>query len=449
MLFVRGSGRLADFFILGLVSQKDLKSLGRIAVRIMVYYVLTTLVATVIGLATASVLKPGVHANFTGLASKEVSGSTDITIAQFFTNMFSSNMFVTFSESNILQTVVIAVMLGVAIMLVKNDEHREKLISGANALCSMVFSLIGMIMKASPIGIFFLMGASFGKYGTSIFTSMATLLGTYYLACILQVLLVYGLVLWFAAGISPLRFIRDSAGLWVYTLSTCSSVAAIPVNMKVAREKFNVPDSISSFTVPLGSQMNYDGSVILYGCVIMFISQVCGQSVSLEMMLRVVLLSAILSTGGGGIPGSGIVKLLVMVEAFSLPTEIVGIIAAFYRLFDMGTTTNNCLGDLAGTVLVSCAADTLVGQQFGTGALHDHAARLKDVGAVGHRKGHLCVLLHQKDGHALLVDVPDDAEDLLHQQGATGPWKARPASAWKRCSSGRGPWPASAARRRT
>lgn len=166
-------------------------------------------------------------------------------------------------------------------------------------------------------------------------------------------LLVYGLVLWFAAGISPLRFIRDSAELWVYTLSTCSSVAAIPVNMKVAREKFNVPDSISSFTVPLGSQMNYDGSVILYGCVIMFISQVCGQSVSLEMMLRVVLLSAILSTGGGGIPGSGIVKLLVMVEAFSLPTEIVGIIAAFYRLFDMGTTTNNCLGDLAGTVLVS------------------------------------------------------------------------------------------------
>ena len=127
--------------ITGITSQKDLKSLGRIAVRIMVYYVLTTLVATVIGLATASVLKPGVHANFTGLASKEVSGSTDITIAQFFTNMFSSNMFVTFSESNILQTVVIAVMLGVAIMLVKNDEHREKLISGANALCSMVFSL--------------------------------------------------------------------------------------------------------------------------------------------------------------------------------------------------------------------------------------------------------------------------------------------------------------------
>ena len=339
--------------ITGITSQQDLKSLGRIAVRIMVYYVATTLIASVVGLAVAGVIQPGKIANFTGLEGQEISGSTDITVADFFTNMFSSNMFVTFSESNILQTVVIAVLLGIAIMLVKDEQQRSKLIKGCNCLCSLVFSLIGMIMKASPIGIFFLMGASFGKYGAGIFTSMATLLGTYYLACIVQVVLVYGLALWVGAEINPFRFIKDSAELWVYTLATCSSVAAIPVSMKAAREKFHVPDRISSFTIPLGSQMNYDGSVILYGCVIMFICQVCGQSVSLEMLLRVVLLSAILSTGGGGIPGSGIVKLLVVVQAFGLPTEIVGIIAAFYRLFDMGTTTNNCLGDLAGTVLIS------------------------------------------------------------------------------------------------
>lgn len=339
--------------ITGITSQKDLKSLGRIAVRIMVYYVATTLIASVVGLTVAGVIQPGKIANFTGLEGQEISGSADITVADFFINMFSSNMFQTFADSNILQTVVIAVLIGIAIMLVKNEEHRAKLISGCDSLCSLVFSLIGMIMKVSPIGIFFLMGASFGKYGAGIFTSMATLLGTYYLACIVHILLVYGLVLWIGAGVNPFRFVKESAELWVYTLATCSSVAAIPVSMKVAREKFKVPDQISSFTVPLGSQMNYDGSVILYGCVIMFISQVCGQSVSIEMMLRVVLLSAILSTGGGGIPGSGIVKLLVVVEAFGLPTEIVGIIAAFYRLFDMGTTTNNCLGDLAGTVLVS------------------------------------------------------------------------------------------------
>lgn len=343
--------------ITGITSQKDLKALGRIAVRIMAYYIITTLIACAIGIIVSAVIRPGVIADFTGLASKEVTGNASITIADFFTNMFSPNMFQTFSDGNILQTLIIAIMLGVAIMLVPNEAHKSVLIHGFDALSSMVFSLIGMIMRVSPIGIFFLMGSSFGKYGAGIFTSMATLAGTYYLACLLHIVLVYGTVVWFSAGINPFKFIKDSAELWIYTLSTCSSVASIPVNIKVAREKFNVPDSISSFTIPLGSQMNYDGSVILYGCVIMFISQVVGVSVGIPTIIKVILLSAILSTGGGGIPGSGIVKLLVMVEAFGLPTEIVGIIAAFYRLFDMGTTTNNCLGDLAGTVFVSKMED--------------------------------------------------------------------------------------------
>ncbi len=339
--------------ITGIISQKNLSSLGRIAVRIICYYILTTLVATVVGLVVTGVLRPGEFANFTGLASKNVVGSADITISQFFTSMFSTNMFQTFSKGNIVQTLIIAVMTGVAIMKVTNEEYKETLKKMFNAINAMVFSLIGMVMKASPIGVFFLMADSFAKYGASIFTSMASLAGVYYLACLTHVLFVYGGVLWFSCGINPLRFLRDSAELWMYTITTCSSVASIPINIKVAKEKFNVPERISSFTVPLGSQMNYDGSVILYGCVITFISQVIGAPLDVPTMLKVVVLSAILSTGGGGIPGSGIVKLFVMVEAFGLPTEIVGIIAAFYHIFDMGTTTNNCLGDLAGTVFVS------------------------------------------------------------------------------------------------
>ena len=306
--------------VTGVVSQKDMKTLGRISFRIMAYYIVTTLVACAIGILVTSIVKPGTIANFTGLASKEVTGSADITVADFFTGMFSSNIIQTFADGNILQTVVIAILLGVAILRMKNPEHKEKAIKGMNVLNDMVFSLINMIMLVSPIGVFFLMGDSFGKYGAGIFTSMATLVGTYYLACLVHVVLVYCTVIWVTAGINPLKFLKDSAELWVYTISTCSSVA-------------------------------------LYGCVILFISQTIGVPVTLGTMVKIILMSAILSTGGGGIPGSGIVKLLVMVTAFGLPTEIVGIIAAFYRLFDMGTTTNNCLGDLAGTVFVSKLED--------------------------------------------------------------------------------------------
>ena len=339
--------------VTGIVSQKDIKSLGRISVRIMTYYILTTLIASAIGIIVASIVKPGNIANFTGLASKEVVGSTDVTVAEFFLSMFSSNMFKTFADGNILQTLIISILVGIAILRMKTETLKDTIINGLNALSEMVFSLIGMVMKISPIGVFFLMANSFATYGAGIFTSMATLAGTYYLACLIHIILIYGGVLWFKSGINPFRFIKDSAELWVYTISTCSSVASIPVNIKVAKEKFNVPESISGFTIPLGSQMNYDGSVLLYGVVIVFISQVVGVTLDIGTMLKVILLSAIFSTGGGGIPGSGIVKLLVMVEAFGLPIEIVGIIAAFYRLFDMGTTTNNCLGDLAGTILVS------------------------------------------------------------------------------------------------
>lgn len=239
----------------------------------------------------------------------------------------------------------------------KNQEHKATIKKVFEAANSMIFSLINMIMQVSPIGIFFLMGSSFGKYGAGIFTSMAVLVGTYYAACLAHVLIVYGGFLLVFAHINPFKFLKDSAELWIYTLSTCSSIASIPINIKVAKEKFGIPEKISGFTIPLGSQMNTDGSVLLYACVILFICQMVGQHMSLPQLINVIFISTIMSMGGGGIPGSGIVKLMVVVQAVGLPIEVVGVIAAFYRLFDMGTTTNNCLGDLVGTVIVGKAEE--------------------------------------------------------------------------------------------
>ncbi len=339
--------------VVGIISQKDLGSLGRIAFRIMAYYVCTTVFAAAMGIISAKVLKPGLVANLSNMAAKEVSGSASITAAGFFTSLISDNMFASFSSGNIIQSLIIAVMMGVAVLMIPEEETKNRLISMFEALEKLINSMIGIVMKVSPIGIFFLMADSFGKYGTDIFSGIGALLGTFYVGCLAQIFIVYGLFLLIGAGISPLRFVKESVELWVYTISTCSSVAAIPTNMKVAREKFGVNDKISSFTIPLGSQMNSDGSVILYSCVILFIAQMNGIDMGLGQLLKIVLLGTVFSLGGSGIPGSNIVKVLVLVEAFGLPTEIVGIVAAFYRLFDMGTTTNNCMGDLAGTVLVS------------------------------------------------------------------------------------------------
>jgi len=343
--------------VTGIISQNSMGALKRVSVRIISYYVITTVLACIVGLIVASLLQPGHYANFAGMASQKITGSANITLDGFCKGLFSTNMVKSFADGNIVQTLVIAILLGIAILKMKNQERKETMKRFFDSASDMIFSLIGMVMAVSPIGVFFLMANSFGRYGAGIFTSMAILVGTYYIACLAHVIFIYGGFLMAFARINPFKFIKDSAELWVYTISTCSSIASIPVNIKVAKEKYNIPEKISGFTIPLGSQMNTDGSVLLYACVIMFISQMIGQQMTLLQLINVIFISTIMSMGGGGIPGSGIVKLMVVVQAVGLPIEIVGVIAAFYRLFDMGTTTNNCLGDLVGTVIVGKAEE--------------------------------------------------------------------------------------------
>ncbi len=338
--------------VVGIASQKDLKSFGRVGSRILIYYIITTILAAIIGLVSASIIKPGLISNLTGLSANEVSGTVDITISEFVLGLFSKNIFETFTNGNIIQTLIISILIGISILLIKNSDIKQRLISGFESFEALVNSLIGIIMKVSPIGIFFLMADSFGKYGVSIFKSMGALLGTFYFGILLQIVFVYCLVLFIGAKINPFTFVKNSVQLIMYTVSTCSSVAAIPVNIKVAKEKFKVPESISGFTIPLGSQLNSDGSVVLYGCVILFISQMNGLNLTIGVIFQMIFLSTLFSLGGSGIPGSNIVKIFVLVQAFGLPVEVVGIVAAFYRLFDMGTTTGNCMGDLAGTIFV-------------------------------------------------------------------------------------------------
>lgn len=339
--------------ISGIVSQKDIASLGRVAAKILVYYSCTTILAGTVGITVTSIIQPGKWSSLSGMKGAKVSGTLDMTVQSFFTDMFSDNMFASFSNGNILQTLVIAIIMGIAILMMKDGKSKDKIIGAVNVFNDFVFSLIGLIMELSPIGVFFLMGDAFGEYGLKVIKSIAALAGTFYIGCLVQIIVVYGGVLFLFSRINPIKFLKDSAMLWMCTLATASSVASIPVNLQVAREKFNVPDNISSFTIPLGSQMNADGNAILDACIVLFIAQNAGIHLSFGSVIQIVLMATILSMGGNGIPGSGIVKTLVLVEAFGLPVQIVGIVAAFYRLFDMGATTNNCLGDLVGTVFVA------------------------------------------------------------------------------------------------
>ncbi|MCP1327763.1 dicarboxylate/amino acid:cation symporter, partial [Halomonas sp. 707D4] len=146
-------------------------------------------------------------------------------------------------------------------------------------------------------------------------------------------------------------FRLPASNLWMFSIATTSSVASIPVNIKVAHEKFGVKKRICDFVIPLGSQINSDGHALLFPAVIVFAGLATGIDVNLGYLIKAALISILVSFIGGGVPGSGIVKILIALQFLGLPLEVGMIIAGFYRFFDMGTTTTNVLGDLTGAIV--------------------------------------------------------------------------------------------------
>ncbi|GEN81879.1 sodium:proton antiporter [Sporosarcina luteola] len=338
--------------ISSITSQKDTSSLGRLGLKAMVYFGLTTIVASVIGILLSYLLKPGKGFDLMVSEGAAIELPDDLTVESFFMNLVSSNMFQSFSEGNMIQVIVIAILLGIAALKIEDVQKRDSVLSWFNYMTELIFSFVWMVIRLSPIGVFFLMAGSIGQYGPELLGSFSKLIGTFYLGILAQIFLVYGIVVWFSAKVSPLRFVKDSSALWLFTISTTSSVASIPVNLDVAKNKFKLKERISNFIIPLGSQINHDGNAILLSCIVVFTSQATGVDLTFFTLIKLVLLGTLISSGGGGIPGSGIIKVMIVVEAFGLPIEIGAMAAAFYRLFDMGITTANCMGDLAGAVMI-------------------------------------------------------------------------------------------------
>lgn len=333
-------------------SQSDAKFLGRIAGRMMVYFVCTTSLAVVVGITVASIIRPGVGVSLEGYGTTEVA-SASFSFTAFAESLFSGNIFEAFATGNMMQTMVISVMVGMAILAIKDEKKKTMIIDGLEACREVIYKYIGFIIEAAPVGVLFLVADAFGKYGWAILGSMMKLVVTYWVGVLMQILLVYCMFVWISAGINPLRLLKDTVSVWSFTIATCSSVANIPVSIQCAKEKFHVPECIANFCIPLGAQINFDGAALMHGAVLVFISQLYGLDFTLAVLLKSVIVATIISSCGGGIPGSNIVKMMIVVETLGLPTEVVGIIAGFYRLFDMAATTGNCLGDLVGTIGVT------------------------------------------------------------------------------------------------
>lgn len=333
--------------ISGIASLDDPKSFGRIGGKIMIYYCLTTIGAIALGLIVGFIFKPGVGFQLTGTYEGTV--STIPSIGDTIVNLIPSNIFAALTDGSFDKIVVFSAFLGIAILFLPQDQ-KETLRNGVNALAACFNKLVGIIMGYAPIGVCVLMACTVGTYGADLFGFLAKYLGASYTAALIHVG-VYMIVLLIFTGMNPFKFLKKASPLMVTTLSTSSSLACVPVNLECA-DDLDVSRKVSNFTIPLGSQINKDGNGIMLAVTFLFAAQCAGADTSIATLLRVILISLILTTGAGGVPGGGIVTIAIVVDAFGLPLEVVALVSGIFTLIDVVFTTMNCLGDLVGTVIV-------------------------------------------------------------------------------------------------
>ena len=331
----------------GLTVLSDVKTFGRLAGKTMTYYVTTDVAALLLGLGAMAVLRPGIGIQFTGSVDGPV--GTVPSIAEVLLGMIPRNAFEAFVEGNVVQIVVIAVLIGVATLLLAEDS-RMRLAGLYQDVSALFRRLVDVILLTAPVGIGALMAVTVGTYGAALLGPMARFLVGVYLAQ-LVVFLAYMAFLRLSGARSPLKFLRDTGPLWATTAATTSSLASLSVSLDTA-DRMGLPSSVYSFTLPLGAQLNKDGTSVMLGAVLLFTAQVAGVSFTPAALVSVVLIGLLLSEGSGGIPGGGFVIALIYVQAFNLPIEVAAIVGGIYRLVDMGNTTVNVMGDLVGTCLV-------------------------------------------------------------------------------------------------
>lgn len=332
----------------GLAAHSGVRAFGRLAAKILGWFVATDVVALCAGMGAMMLLRPGAGMELATPVDDAVGAVPSL--ADVLLDMIPVNLFQAFAEGNIVQVVVASLAIGVATLMLGGGA-RARLEAAYRDLADLFRRLVDLVLVLAPLGIGALMAVTAGRYGAELLGGLARFLTGVWGA---QALLFCGymLVLRMLTTHHPRRFLSDTGPLWATTAATSSSLASLSVGLEKA-EKLSLPRRIYSFTLPLGAQLNKDGTAVMLGAVLVFTAQVAGVEFGAEALLAILPIGLLLSQGSGGIPGGGFVVALVYVQAFNLPIEIAAMVGGIYRLVDMGNTTLNIMGDMVGTALVA------------------------------------------------------------------------------------------------
>ena len=334
--------------ICGVISMKDIRKVGSIGGKTILYYLITTSFAIAIGMVIANLFKGFFQTLETTDLAYEVASKTNF--MDTLVDIFPSNAISPLLNANMLQVIVIALLFGFGIILA--GEKGEPLAQVITSLSDVSMIIMEMILKLSPIGVFCLITPVVAENGPKILGSLAMVLLTAYICYAIHAIVVYSSTVKLLGGVSPLEFFKGMAPAMAFAFSSASSVGTLPLNLECT-QKLGAKKDVASFVLPLGATINMDGTAIYQGVCSVFIAACFGIDLTLTQMLTIVLTATLASIGTAGVPGSGMVMLAMVLQSVGLPVEGIALVAGVDRIFDMGRTVVNITGDAACTIIVS------------------------------------------------------------------------------------------------
>lgn len=332
----------------GVIAMGDIGKVGKIGWKTVAYFLVTTAIACVIGLIVANLFKgafPVLELAEGAAYEAKTSNLMDVIV-----NIFPSNAINPLSTSAMLQIIFIAIIFGCGVLVTgEKGKPFGDFISSFNEVTQRVMSFI---LAVSPIGVFALMVWVMAAQGPQILGSLGLVLLAAYIGYILHVVLVYSLSVKIFAKMSPLSFFKKIFPAAAFAFTSTSSVATLPVT-KECCDEMDVHPEISSFVLPLGATVNMDGTAI-YQCVAaIFLAKCIGVDLTLTQMIVIIVTATLASIGTAGTSGAGMIMLAMVLDAVGVPPTYIGIIYGIDRLFDMGRTTLNIVGDASCAVCVN------------------------------------------------------------------------------------------------
>lgn len=340
----------------GIAGHGDVKNLGKIGLKTIIYFEIATTIALIIGLAMANILKPGdgfnIEVSSQSMAIVENMQNTPAaghSLMQMLVESIPVSVIDSMAQGNLLQIVVFAIFFALAVCAV--GPKARPVLNLLQSTCDVMFKFTQYVMNFAPLGVFGAISATIGHNGIGILASYAKLIGITYLALITFVVLVLVVVCKIikVSFMGLLKAVKDPALL---AFTTASSEAALPKAMS-QMEKFGVPKSIVSFVMPMGYTFNLDGSTLYLTLATLFCAQLAGIQLSIEQQLMIMFTLMLTSKGIAGVPRVSLVILTGTLTSFGLPIVGVAVLLGIDQILDMGRTTVNLIGNCVATTVVA------------------------------------------------------------------------------------------------